>query len=78
MNYCLGTGAKWWSCKWWSCFCCTVERSVFGFLSYLVLHKMHCDIATSVRRLPRFVIVPCTFLVGILVQIIAVAPSESL
>lgn len=51
----------------------------FGFPDYLVLHKIHCDVATNVRRLPRLVIVPCTLIVaGILVQIIAVVPSEPL
>lgn len=34
---------------------------------------MHCDVATNIRRLPRFFTVPCTFVVaGIFMQIIAV------
>lgn len=48
-------------------------RDLYLDFSYLVLHKIHCDAATNVRRLPRFVIVPCTcvsFVVAdILVQI---------
>jgi len=38
-------------------------------------------LVTSVMRLPRFVIVPCTcvsFVVGIFVQMKVVAPSESM